>query len=176
MNIDFLCTLIVSILLVSCHDNHVRDSSTDDLAFVYESSHSGGSYFPVSPNDSMVYIGQTHYHKSPDNFDTTYNDTIIISKPYDNYFFYQTKQLKYKWLQPLPGQSLPDIMISSIQDSFAINSENTYENEFGDNVSRSKVRIIFRDTDSLYFQDEEGDLVDKVIDKHTFRGKLHPKP
>lgn len=171
----FIAIMFLSLFtLLSCTENKIRKHSNDydDLRFAYTNNNeTKANYFPYKIGDSVIYVGQTHYKKMPNNFDTFYNDTINIYKFYENIITYRVKEIRYKWLTPLPGQTLNDIMISAIRDSFHLNSNNRYEYIVEEKNFSRGIKMVFRNDDSLYFQDYENDKNDKINEVHTFRGK-----
>lgn len=154
------------------HKSEGNYNPYDDIAFAMtNNNHTANNYYPVNIGDSILYVGETHYMKMPDGFDTMYLDTIRIYTFYDNIFTYRVRELKYKWLEPLPGQIFDDITISQIRDSFQLNDSHFYELLIRDGEGTEKINMIFRAGDSMYYQDDDRDTKDKIKEMHTFRGK-----
>jgi hypothetical protein len=145
----------------------------DDLEFTFDKiSTDTPLLYQHQTGDSLVYVGQTHYHKTTDDFDTLYLDTIVIHKYIDNAFTFTIKEIKYKWLQPLPGQVLSDIMIWPFRDTFKLINENYSVKYIGNKENNWKISVILRGSDSIDIQDDENSDNRKILAIHTFRGKI----
>ncbi len=151
--------IILEICLLGCDDSNHHGNKLSSAC---------SNCLPKIADDTLFYYGITRYSDNTDNFDTVYNDTILIYAISTDSIGYAMKQLKYKELEFLDTAN-EDITIVPITDAFVANRQGVYQQIFDASEISSKTQLTFIN-DSLHFRDEISRPTENKNEIRLFRG------